>query len=83
MADVPIVREVGVLTQAERPTSPAQQAVIDSLVNHGGEEDGRAAPLEPFFNSSATVWQAAGKVALCKLSHRDCHAPRDRLCAPG
>lgn len=35
MSDVPIVREVSVLTQAERPTSAAQQAVIDSLVNHG------------------------------------------------
>ncbi len=41
MSDVPIVREVAVLTQAERPTSPAQQAVIDSLVNHSWEE-GRA-----------------------------------------
>jgi DNA-binding transcriptional LysR family regulator len=35
MTDVPIVREVSVLTQAERPTSAAQQAVIDSLVAHG------------------------------------------------
>jgi DNA-binding transcriptional LysR family regulator len=34
MADVPIVREVSVLTQAERPTSAAQQAVIDSLTAH-------------------------------------------------
>ena len=33
--DVPIVREVSVLVQAERPTSLAQQAVIDSLVAHG------------------------------------------------
>ena len=33
--DVPIVREVSVLVQAERPTSAAQQAVIDSLVAHG------------------------------------------------
>jgi len=32
--DVPIVRQVNVLTQAERPTTPAQQAVIDSLVAH-------------------------------------------------
>lgn len=34
MADVPIVREVSVLVQAERPTSEAQQAVIDSLAAH-------------------------------------------------
>lgn len=33
-ADVPIVREVGVLVQAERPISAAQQAVIDSLLAH-------------------------------------------------
>lgn len=32
MSDVPIVRDVSVLTQAERPTSAAQQAVIDSLL---------------------------------------------------
>lgn len=38
MADVPIVREVCVLTQAERPTSAAQQAVIDSLVAFGWEQ---------------------------------------------
>jgi hypothetical protein len=31
---VPIVREVNVLVQAERPASAAQQAVIDSLVAH-------------------------------------------------
>lgn len=31
---VPIVRKVSVLTQAERPTSAAQQAVIDSLAAH-------------------------------------------------
>jgi len=37
MSDVPIVREVSVLTQAERPTSAAQQAVIDSLVSHDWE----------------------------------------------
>ena len=37
MSDVPIVREVSVLTQAERPTSAAQQAVIDSLVKHRWE----------------------------------------------
>jgi len=37
MSDVPIVREVSVLTQAERPTSAAQQAVIDSLVGHDWE----------------------------------------------
>lgn len=35
MTDVPIIREVSVLTRAERPTSTAQQAVIDSLVAHG------------------------------------------------
>ena len=33
-ADVPIVREVKVLVQAERPTTPAQQSVIDSLCAH-------------------------------------------------
>jgi len=33
-ADVPIVREVSVLVQAERPISGAQQAVIDSLLAH-------------------------------------------------
>jgi len=33
-ADVPIVREVNVLVQAERPASAAQRAVIDSLVAH-------------------------------------------------
>jgi len=33
-ADVPIVREVKVLVQAERPTTAAQQAVIDSLLAH-------------------------------------------------
>jgi len=33
-ADVPIVREVNVLVQAERPASAAQQAVIDSLLAH-------------------------------------------------
>lgn len=32
--DCPIVREVNVLMQAERPASPAQQRVIDSLVAH-------------------------------------------------
>ena len=35
MSDVPIVREVSVLVQAERPPSLAQQKVIDSLVAHG------------------------------------------------
>ena len=35
MADVPIVRNVSVLMQAERPTSTAQQAVIDSLLAYG------------------------------------------------
>ena len=33
-ADCPIVREVKLLTQAERPSTPAQQAVIDSLAAH-------------------------------------------------
>ncbi len=35
IADVPIVREVRVLTQAERPTSSARQAVIESLLAYG------------------------------------------------
>jgi len=43
MIDVPIVREVSVLTQAERPASKAQQAVIDSLAAHGWGR-GRALP---------------------------------------
>ncbi len=34
LSDVPIVREVSVLTQAGRLRSAAQQAVIDSLVRH-------------------------------------------------
>jgi DNA-binding transcriptional LysR family regulator len=34
ISDVPIMRDVSVLTQAERPTSPAQQIVIDSLREH-------------------------------------------------
>jgi DNA-binding transcriptional LysR family regulator len=33
-ADVPIVRQVSILVQAERPVSDAQQAVIDSLLGH-------------------------------------------------
>ncbi len=33
-ADCPIVREVSVLVQAERPVTSAQQAVIDSLAAH-------------------------------------------------
>ena len=32
--DLPIVREVGVLMQAEREPTAAQQAVIDSLASH-------------------------------------------------
>ncbi len=44
MSDVPIVREVSVLTQAERPTSAAQQAVIDSLVRHGWDEGAAGLP---------------------------------------
>lgn len=39
MTDLPIVREVVLLTQAERPIGTAQQIVIDSLVAHGW--DGR------------------------------------------
>ncbi len=35
MTDVPIVRNVSVLTQAERPASAAHRAVLDSLVAHG------------------------------------------------
>ena len=35
LTDIPIVREVSVLTQAERPPSAAQQAVIDSLTTYG------------------------------------------------
>lgn len=37
-ADEPIVREVSVLVQAERPVSVAQQAVIDSLLAHDWKE---------------------------------------------
>ena len=33
-ADCPIVREVGVLVQAERPVTVAQRSVMDSLVAH-------------------------------------------------
>jgi len=33
-ADCPIVREVKLLVQSERPVSAAQQAVIDSLMAH-------------------------------------------------
>lgn len=33
-ADCPIVREVGVLVQAERPVTVAQRPVMDSLVAH-------------------------------------------------
>ena len=36
-ADVPIARDVSLLVQAERPTTPAQQAVIDSLLGHRWE----------------------------------------------
>jgi len=43
MTDVPIVRKVSVLTQAERPANAAQRAVIDSLVAYGW---GRG-PVEP------------------------------------
>lgn len=38
-SDVPIVRQVNVLVQAERPTTPAQQAVIDSLAAHRWEPE--------------------------------------------
>ena len=34
-ADVPIVRDVAILLQAERPVGAAQQLVIDSLLSHG------------------------------------------------
>ena len=34
LADVPIVRDVHVLAQADRPLTPAQQAVIDALAAH-------------------------------------------------
>jgi LysR family transcriptional regulator, hydrogen peroxide-inducible genes activator len=37
-ADVPIIREVNVLVQAERPNSVAQQAVIDSLLAHDWQQ---------------------------------------------
>ena len=40
LTGIPIVREVSVLTQAERPTSPAQRAVIDSLVAYGWDRQG-------------------------------------------
>ena len=43
MTDVPIVRKVSVLTQAERPASAAQQAVIESLIAFGWGQ-GRSAP---------------------------------------
>ena len=36
MTDVPIAREIGVLTQAERPITPALQAVIDALGAYDG-----------------------------------------------
>jgi len=39
-ADVPIVREVNVLVQGERPPTAAQQAVIDSLVAHDWTRSG-------------------------------------------
>ncbi|MRD47956.1 LysR family transcriptional regulator [Caenimonas koreensis] len=45
MTGVPIVREVNVLTHAERPTSTAQRAVIDSLVAYGWGR-GSAGPPE-------------------------------------
>ena len=35
MIDVPIVRQVSALMQAERPISAAQQAVVDSRVAYG------------------------------------------------
>ena len=40
MTDLPIVRDVVVLTQADRPIGAAQQAVIDSLVAHGWNRGG-------------------------------------------
>jgi LysR family transcriptional regulator, hydrogen peroxide-inducible genes activator len=39
MIGAPIVRQVSVLTHSERPTSAAQQAVIDSLVAYGWERE--------------------------------------------
>ena len=37
-SDCPIVREVKVLVQAERPVTAAQQAVIDSLAQHAWQK---------------------------------------------
>lgn len=48
LRDLPIVREVRVLTQAERPPTAAQRAVIDSLVAHpwpGVEAQTSGAPM--------------------------------------
>ena len=44
-ADCPIVREVKVLLQAERPATPTQQSVIDSLAAHAW--NGAAAAARP------------------------------------
>lgn len=43
MTNVPIVRQVSVLTQTERPTTATQQAVIDSLLTYSWEQ-GQPAP---------------------------------------
>ncbi len=43
MTDIPIVRQVSVLTQAERPNNAAQQAVVNSLVAYGWGQR----PVEP------------------------------------
>jgi len=43
MSDVPIVREISVVTHAERPATTAQQAVIDSLRAHAWKP-GRVTP---------------------------------------
>jgi LysR family hydrogen peroxide-inducible transcriptional activator len=46
-ADVPIVREVSVLVQDQRPATAAQQAVIDSVVAYGWGSAGSAAKQPP------------------------------------
>jgi LysR family transcriptional regulator, hydrogen peroxide-inducible genes activator len=43
-ADAPVVREVSVLVQSERPIGAAQQAVIDSLLAHDWGRMGEAQP---------------------------------------
>ena len=41
-ADVPIVREVSVLLQAERPVTGPQQAVVDSLLAYDWAQASRS-----------------------------------------